>query len=340
MAPDIQGKTRTALILGITGGIGGAVAQALHRRGWALRALHRNPYRAAPSAGLPPGIEWIAGDAMRADEVSAAAAGAALIFHGVNPPGYRNWPGLAIPMLGSAIAAARLSGARLLFPGNVYNFGPDAGALASETSPQHPTTRKGAVRVRMEDMLREAAAAGVRSLVLRAGDFFGGHGKSSWFGSALVKPGAPLRSVTYPGVHQAGHAWAYLPDLTETFARLADIEASLADFEVVHFGGHWFEHGVEMAEAIRRAAGKPDIPIRALPWPLLYVGAPFVTFMREMIEMRYLWQRPLRLDNRKLVGLLGEEPHTPLEQALRASLAELGCLLGQEGPMPMEPARH
>lgn len=327
MTSNLQpGKTRTALILGITGGIGGAVAQALRRHGWAIRALHRDPEQAAQGAALPAGIDWRRGDAMNAADVHAAAAGADLIFHGVNPPGYRNWEGLAIPMLKHAIAAARASGARLVFPGTVYNYGPDAGALVDETAPQRPLTRKGKIRVRMEAMLREAAANGVPALVVRAGDFFGQRGGSNWFSSALVKPGRPLAAVTYPGAHDAGHAWAYLPDLAETIARLADIEAALPAFAEFHFGGHWFERGVEMAEAIRRAAGKPGIPIRALPWPLIYLAAPFVTVMREMLEMRYLWQVPLRLDNRKLVNLLGAEPHTPLDRALEGSLAGLGCL--------------
>ncbi len=42
--------------------------------------------------------------------------------------------------------------------------------------------------------------------------------------------------------------------------------------------------------------------------------------------MRYLWQQPLALDNRKLVAFLGEEPHTDTEPMLRATLARLGCL--------------
>ena len=39
-------------------------------------------------------------------------------------------------MLRNAIAAARLSGARLIFPGNVYNYGADAWPVVGETSPQ------------------------------------------------------------------------------------------------------------------------------------------------------------------------------------------------------------
>lgn len=38
-------KTRTALVLGAFGGIGGAVAEALLRRGWMVRGLARDPAR-------------------------------------------------------------------------------------------------------------------------------------------------------------------------------------------------------------------------------------------------------------------------------------------------------
>jgi nucleoside-diphosphate-sugar epimerase len=41
--------------------------------------------------------------------------------------------------------------------------------------------------------------------------------------------------------------------------------------------------------------------------------------------MRYLWREPLRLDNAKLVAVLGEEPHTPLDRAVRDTLRGLGC---------------
>ena len=233
-----------------------------------------------------------------------------MIFHGANPPGYRNWRGLAIPMLNNTIAAARQSGARIIFPGNVYNFGPDAGSVVREDSPQHPLTRKGKVRVEMEQLLAAAGKQGIRSLVIRAGDFFGPHQPASWLKDAMIKPGKPLQSIVYPGDFRAGHAWAYLPDLAETVARLANIEKSLPAFDRFHFGGHWLEHGVQFAEAIRHVSGNPQLPIRKLPWIVFYLGAPFVTFLREALEMRYLWRTPLRLDNTKLVAAIGAEPHT------------------------------
>jgi len=316
--------TRTALIIGITGGIGSAVAHALLARGWRLRALHRQPERVRARFGAA--IEWRRGDAMSADDVIGADAGADLIVHAANPPAYRNWRGLAVPMLANTIEAARRSGARVLFPGNVYNYGADAGAVLSEDSPQHPATRKGRIRVEMEGMLAEAAGRGCRSIVVRAGDFFGGHGNGGWFDGVLVKRGKPVTAVVYPGDHAAGHAWAYLPDLAETFARLAEREGELGAFETFHFGGHYLARGIDMAEAIRRAAGAPAAPIRKLPWWALYAAAPFNETCRELLEMRYLWQRPLRLDNRRLLRFLGEEPHTPLDEAVSTALTALDCL--------------
>jgi len=54
--------------------------------------------------------------------------------------------------------------------------------------------------------------------------------------------------------------------------------------------------------------------------------APFVTVLREMREMEYLWRTPIQLDNGKLLRLLGTEPHTPLDEAVRVTLAAYGCL--------------
>ena len=92
---------RTALVLGATGGIGGEMARALRRRGW----------RCAPCIGERRrwwGVTVSTGaEAMEAADFLRAAEGAELIVHAVNPPGYRNWGWLMLPMLESSIAAAR-----------------------------------------------------------------------------------------------------------------------------------------------------------------------------------------------------------------------------------------
>jgi nucleoside-diphosphate-sugar epimerase len=51
-----------------------------------------------------------------------------------------------------------------------------------------------------------------------------------------------------------------------------------------------------------------------------------VPLFRELREMRYLWREPLCMDNAKLRSAIGDEPHTPLHEAVRRTLSGLGCL--------------
>lgn len=139
-------------------------------------------------------------------------------------------------------------------------------------------------------------------------------------------PDGRLGLIVDPGSDGVGHTWAYLPDLAETIARLGDIEEKLGAREVIHFRGHWLEDGREMTEAIRRAAGSPELPIRRFPWRAKTLAAPVVRLRAKVAEMRYLRQYPLALDNTKLVRLIGDEPHTPLDAAVATSWHHLGCL--------------
>lgn len=311
---------RTALVIGATGGVGGETAVALLDRGWRVRALHRHPDEAR-RISPDPRLEWVAGDAMDAASVVRAAAGAGLVFHGANPPGYKNWRGLAVPMLESTIAAARAAGATILFPGTVYNYGPEVFPRVRVTDEQRPRARKGAIRVEMERRLR---ASGVPVILLRCGDFFGARAKNSWFSQGMIRPGRPVRWILDPATPGVGHDWAYLPDVAATFAALVERAAELPRFAAHHFRGHWLPRGTELAAATARAAGT-NPRIWRFPWLALPLAAPFSETMREMLEMRYLWREPLELVNDELVAVLGAEPHTPLDEAVRATLAGLGC---------------
>ncbi|MBB4243784.1 nucleoside-diphosphate-sugar epimerase [Rhizobium tropici] len=320
---DNKESTKTALVLGATGGIGGAVAGGLALRGWRIRALNRN---AAEAARRQPEFDWFQGDAMQADDVLKAAQGADVIVHAVNPPGYRNWGKVVLPMLDNTIAAAKAVGARIVLPGTVYNFGPDVFPIVTEDSAQRPKTRKGAIRVQMERRLRAAAEQGDSPVIIvRAGDFFGGARANSWFSQAMVTPGKLITSMTYPGKRGVGHQWAYLPDVAETMIRLIEKGDGLPAFAVYHMRGHWDGDGRQMIEAVQRVVGR-NVKVKSFPWWIVPLASPFVTFMRELREMSYLWDVPLEMRNDRLVAALGDEPHTPIDQAVRSSLASIGCL--------------
>lgn len=315
----------SVLVLGATGGIGGEVARQLRDAGWDVRALQR---RASNPVEQRDGITWFRGDALNAHHVRAAAKGCAVIIHAVNPPGYRRWPELVLPMLDNTISAASAAAATIVLPGTVYNFGPDAFPVLDEESPQHPVTRKGAIRVEMERRLLAASKNGARVLIVRAGDFFGPQVGNNWFAQGLVKPGKPVTAVRNPGRRGVGHQWSYLPDVARTMVELLARRDSLGAFATFHMAGHWDADGSQLVEAIqrvvaRRTGRKPRVA--AFPWWMLSLASPFVTTFREMREMRYLWREPIRMDNARLIAALGREPHTAMDDAIEATLVGLGC---------------
>jgi nucleoside-diphosphate-sugar epimerase len=323
---DSMRNTHTVLVLGATGGIGGELARQLRDRGWTVRALQR---REGPPMEQRDGITWIRGDALNRQDVMAAAEGCSVIVHAVNPPGYRRWSELVLPMLDNSIAAATALGATIVLPGTVYNFGPDAFPLLTETSAQHPVTRKGAIRVEMERRLFAATSLGARVLIVRAGDFFGPEARNNWFSQGLVAPGKPVKTVRNPGSRGVGHQWAYLPDVARTMAELLERRDSLEPFAVFHMAGHWDADGSQVSDSIRRVVARRTgraAGSSAFPWWLVSLASPVITTFREMLEMRYLWREPVRLENARLVAVLGWEPHTALDEAVEATLTGLGSI--------------
>ncbi|MFZ6658068.1 NAD(P)H-binding protein [Undibacterium sp. TJN19] len=316
-------SNKKALVLGATGGIGGEVARLLMQRGWEVTALHRNP---ASVSDKSTAHFWLPGDVMKQEDVIQAAMGKSLIVHAVNPPGYRDWEKLVLPMMDNSIAAAKATGARIVLPGTVYNFGPDVFPSVSEDAAQFPITKKGKIRVELEHRLRLAASKGVKSLIVRAGDFFGPKAANSWFSQGLVTPGKSPSVVRYPGNAGIGHQWAYLPDVAETMVRLIERESELEKFARFHMDGHWDHDGKQMVKAIGMATGNTDLKGSWFPWPVFRLLAPFQQTLKEMLEMRYLWRAQVRMSNKKLVDFLGDEPRTPLDIAVRTTLTGLGCI--------------
>jgi len=314
---------KTALVLGATGGIGGETAAALLRHGWRVVAMARDPVRGRAKAGPTGDALWVAGDTTNADDVRRAAEGAQVIVHAVNPPGYRDWGKLVLPMIDNTIAAAKATGARIVLPGTIYNYGDDAFPTLVEDSPQHPRTEKGRIRVALERRLETASREGVPSLIVRYGDFFGPAPGANWFSQGLVTPGKRLSAITYPGRRGVGHAWAYLPDAAETIARLLDRAGALEPFARFHFAGVWDADGTAMTRAIAEAVGRPETKVKTLPWGLLWLIGLVQETPREIYRMRYLWRNPIRLDNARLATFLGQEPHTPLREAVGRTIAAL-----------------
>ena len=327
-------SSRSVLVLGARGRLGLAATRAFAADGWRVIAQARPGARVAPV----PGVTWVQSELSDHAALAAAARDASVVVHALNPA-YTAWNAQAMPLLESGLRVAEMLQARLMLPGNVYNFGASMPALLSEDTPQRATTRKGQIRIAMEQRLARAAQEGaVKSVVIRAGDFFGS-GSGTWFDRALVK-NINRGRITYPGALDVPTAWAYLPDLASAFVRvanrLADPHAPVALFDAFHFqghaltGSHWLRLLEGMAHEQRWLADGDDLRVASLPWKLIRIGGVLVPMWRELAEMQYLWDTPHALTGTKLAALIGPEPRTPLSRAICAALQGLG-LVGATG---------
>ncbi|MHB0972238.1 MAG: NAD-dependent epimerase/dehydratase family protein [Thermoanaerobaculia bacterium] len=316
MKSDVD-HSRT-LVLGATGSFGGAVARELLRRGRPVRILARHPERAAALVREFPAVEVRNGDAQNAGHVAWAAEDCATIVHAINYP-YHQWLANMEAVTANIIAAARSQSATVVFPGNVYALGRRGGHV-NEAVPNAPVSVKGALRDRIEQELREAADGGIQVLVVRAGDYFGPTVRNGLvdpiFGNAAAAK--PMRVF---GNLEKRHQWAYVPDLARATVDLLDMRRMLRRYELVNFEGFVVPKQIDFCHLVARGAGHAKLGISKTSWATLRLAGLFDPIVRELLELRYLWDESLILDGSKLKQLLPEFETSSLEDAVRATVA-------------------
>lgn len=282
--------TGTVLVLGASGRFGRHAAEAFWNRGWSVRVFDRLQ-----------------------DDLNAAALGVDVIVNGWNPP-YERWATDLPDLTRRVIDAARISGATVVVPGNVYVFGPDAPEVFSETTPHLATNALGRLRIEMETAYR---TSGVQTILLRAGDFLDTEPSGNWFDRVMVA-GLNKAVFTYPGNPDIPHAWAYLPDLAAAAVRLAERRSDMPRFEDVPFPGLTLT-GRELSRHCAWRLGRP-VRLKRMNWLPLRVASPVCPLARNLREIRYLWDKPHRLDGTKLEKWLPEFSKTDPDVSIARTL--------------------
>lgn len=280
----------------------------------------RNLDKASSLLGKPSGLELIQGDVQDQSALVRAAEGCGAIVHAVNYP-YPRWVPNMARATANVIVAARSCKATILFPGNVYGLGAQTEAPLREDAPNQPAGHKGELRVRLEDSLlhaTEESSVG-RVIVLRAGDYFGPTVRNG-----LVDPifenaaaGKPMRAL---GNLEAAHQWAYVPDLVRAALDLLAIEESMKPYEVFNFAGTVASPQRDFMKQVAEQAGHPGLDIRVLPWSAIKLAAIFDSVVRELLELRYLYDKSVILDGSKLRQTLPNFKETPIAEAIRVTL--------------------
>jgi nucleoside-diphosphate-sugar epimerase len=154
------------------GWLGTALARRLIARGDRVRAVRRDPGRAARLA--PLGVEPLAVDLAGAGasgrlppvEAIVACQAAAAEGEGAYRAAY-------VEANRTLLAAARERGAAFVYTGSTGVFGQRDGRDVDESTPPAPASPTGAVLAEAERLVLDAAAAGVRASLVRLSGLYG-----------------------------------------------------------------------------------------------------------------------------------------------------------------------
>ena len=283
--------TQTALILGGNGRFGRNSTLAFEAAGWTVRQFDR-----------------------KTDELMQAAQGVDVIVAAWNPA-YPDWAAQVSHQHAAVIEAARSVDATVIVPGNVYVYGPDNDPIWRVTTPHLAKNPLGKIRIDLETAYRKS---GVRTILLRAGDFIDTQDSGNWFDMILTSKVAK-GIFRYPGQTDIPHAWAYLPDLTRAVVELAEKRNTLNRFEEIAFPGYTLS-GQGMADALSDVIGT-DLRLRQVSWLPFRLLSPFWKMAACLLEMRYLWNTPHSLARDRFDTLLPNFIETSVGDALRQAMA-------------------
>ena len=284
--------TQNVLVLGANGRFGSHAAMAFENAGWTVKRFNR-----------------------ATGNLQQAVQGMDVVVNAWNPPDYSTWTQQMLPLHKRVIDAVKGSQATIVLPGNVYVFGANTSGPWSETTPHQVANTLGALRIEMEAMYRNS---GLRTILLRGGDFLDVKASGQWFDRIIVQK---LRKgqLTYPGDLNTRHSWAFLPDIARAAVALAAMRDDLPTYADVPFPGYTVT-ARDMTSALARAIKRP-VAIKRMSWLPLYLLSPVMRSLRGLLDMRYLWDTPHGLDATRFDALLPEFEHTPLESALAQATA-------------------
>jgi len=173
------------------------------------------------------------------------------------------------------------------------------------------------MRKEQEDFVQAADnPKGMRTTILRPPDFYGPDSELSYVRAIFD---AALRGGTANviGPIDTPHEFIFVPDLAETLIAISEREEA--------YGKAWNVAGPGLIttrqfaeEVFATVHQKPRLRV-AGKFMLRVLGL-FNPFLREVVEMHYLWTTPVKLDDTCLRQLLPSLHKTPYPEGIRATM--------------------
>jgi len=303
------------VVLGATGGIGHWTVERLLDRKNQVRVMVRTPAKLAQFSSMEQ-IEVVQGDAANIDDVKKAVTGADSVYYCVNVP-YPEWKTKVIPMLRNTVTAAKENRTKVVFPGNVYVYGHVHADFVREDHPFAAHTRKGKIRIRMEQMLAESWKSDhLPYTIVRFPDFYGPFVVNDLY-APIFRNALQGKPMTWYGGLDVPFECAYIEDAAEALV--------MAGLGPDTNGESYNVAGVEVTtprqwlQLIASVAGTKS-KIRTVPKFMIALAGISNPLVREFYEMLYLKNERLILDGTKFKRKFGRIPATPYKDGTRKTL--------------------
>ena len=319
------------LVTGATGKVGHAIASALLDKGDQVRALVRDPKRAA--SVLPAGVEPVRGDATEPASLAAAVDGCELVFNSMGMP--EQWvrdeaifDRVNAVGSGAMAQAAKRAGVRRFVHTSTHDvFHAETGGRFDETMlADYP---KGTAYERSKQHAEELVLAerdGMEVVILNPSGVYGPTpSPTPSFENSVFEPVVRKR---LPAVPPGGTGMAYVEGVASGHVLAAEKGAD-GERYILADGYMSFK---EMAEAVKRIAGRGRVPPRmpvGVARAVATLGAGISRVIRRPPllprgQLEYiLWQA--QPDSSKAQRELGWQT-TPLDEGIRKTLSAMGLL--------------
>ena len=303
-------------IFGAGGAIGRAVAAEMERRAIPFRVVGRGKAKLEAAFGKMQHAEIFDADLTDLRSAGAAARGVGTIIYAVGVP-YTSFQ-LHPAMIRTTIeAAATMQVARLVLVSNVYTYGVPRTSHVAETHPREPQTRKGQFRKEQEDAVLDAHRNGrLRGMVVRLPDFYGPHADLS-LANPIFRAALDGKTANWLGPLNAPHEFVFVPDTGPVIADLADCDPCYG--EAFNFAGPGQINAMDFITRVYRAAGRSP-KYRSVGRGMLKVMGWFNPLYKELLEMMYLTETPVLLDDAKLQAVFSGLHKTSYDDGIHQTI--------------------
>lgn len=284
----------TQTILGANGAIGIELAKELLKYTTDIKLVSRNPQKVNPTDIL------LSADLTKKENIFKAVEESSIVYVTIGFP-YKTkvWKQNWLPFIQSVIDACLKYNAKLVFFDNIYAIGGDNVNHITEESPISPTSKKGKIRAEVDRLIiRNYKDNGLRAIIARSPDFFGGKARASSIMMNLVYDKfIQGKSAQWLCNADKIHSYGYVPELAKGMAMLGNTEEAFNQIWNLPTNPQKIK-GKEWIELFAKEMNcKPEYNI--LPnWILKVVGL-FVPVMSELVEMNYQYDRDYYFDSGK-----------------------------------------